>query len=180
MNTQNTVSMKNKKQRGATMIEVIVYTAMVALVLAGIAWGVNKAFASNDVKDEMTAVTNIMGALPDVRSAAGYGTASLAPALIAQNAIPSTWSIGGTPAAPTITNAFNGAVVITGATTRATISMANVPQEACNKLAVRTSKGQNFQTTQINANTAITGEVTPAIAQAQCVDTNTIVWTSRN
>lgn len=170
-----------RRQAGMTLLEIMVVVAIIGLGLAAFAWNMNKGFNSNDQKDETSAVTTVMAALPDVRSSSGYGTASLLPQLVAQDAIPTTWKVGGTAGAPTVTNSWNGAVTVTGATTQVTISIANVPKEACNKMVVKLSKGANFQSTKVNAATAVTGEYTSATAQTDCsAAANTIVWTTRN
>lgn len=168
-----------KNQKGMTLIETIVVLALVGLALAGLAWGINKAFGGSDIKDEQTAVTTLIGSLPDIRTSAGYGAANtnLMPQLIAQNAIPTNWPVsGGVPS-----NAWGGTISVASTGTAVAITSTQVPQEACNKLVVKLSKGANFQTTKIGANTAVTGEVTAATAQAQCAaGANTIVWTTRN
>lgn len=169
-----------RRQAGMTLLEIMVVVAIIGLALGAFAWNMNKGFNANDQKDESAAITTIMAALPDVRSSTGYGTATLLPALVAQNAIPTTWKVGGTAAAPTVTNSWNGAVTITGATAQATIQMTNVPQEACNKMVVKLSRGANFQQTKVNAATAQSGEYSPTQAQTDCTATNTIIWTTRN
>lgn len=170
---------KIAKQAGYSLLEIIVVMAIIGLALAGLAWGINKAFGSNDIKDESTAITSIMSSIPDLRTSTGYGAAgtNLVPQLIAQNAVPSTWAvIAGVPQ-----NAWNGTVAITSNLSYATITLTNIPQEACNKMAVKLSRGNNFQSTKIGANTAITGEVTGAEAQTQCAaGANTLAWTTKS
>lgn len=167
-----------KRQKGFSLLEIIIVIAIIGLALAGLAWQINKGFNANEIKDESSAVTSVMAAVPELRTSAGYGAAGtdLVPALIAQNAIPTTWSIiAGAP-----TNAWSGAVTVKSNVNNVTITSASIPMEACNKMVVKLSRGANFQSTKIGGGTAITGEVTAAQAQAQCTASNTIAWTTQS
>lgn len=180
MNTkQHTKRKISRKQKGFTLIEIMVAVAIIAIGLSALAWAINKAFSGNDIKDESAAITKLMAAVPDLRTTSGYGASgsNLVPALIAQNEIPTTWPVvAGVPQ-----NSWGGTIAVTSNVSNVRISSSGMSQEACNKLAVKLSRGANFQTTKINASTDIPGEVTPAQAQAQCVaGTNTIVWTTQN
>lgn len=164
------------KQAGFSLIEIMVVLVIAGLILAGVAWAINKSFNSNDIKDTNTALTSVMSSIPELRTTTGYGAAgtNLMPALIAQNSIPSVWPvISGVPQ-----NAWNGTVAVTSGVSFANIVLTQVPQEACNKLTTKISSGSNFRTTQINSNTAITGPVTATVAASQCTDSNTITWTT--
>ena len=67
-------------------------------------------------------------------------------------------------------------MAVTSAVNFVNVALTQVPQEACNKLTTKISRGANFQSTTINAGTAIVGEVSGAVAQAQCTASNTITW----
>ena len=168
------------KQAGFSLIEIMVVLVIAGLILAGVAWGINKSFNSNDIKDTNTALTSVMSSIPELRTTTGYGAdgTSLTPALVAQNSVPSVWPNTGTQAAPTIKNAWNGNVTVLSRVDHAELTLTAVPKEACNKLTTKISSGSNFRTTKIGTNPAITGPVTAAQAAAQCVDDNTISWTT--
>lgn len=178
MKTYSHLRARNKNE-GFTLIEFIVVVALAAIVVGALAWSINKAFGSNDTKDEAAAVTKVMAAIPDLRGVNGYGTAAtnLVPQLIAQNEIPSTWQvIAGVPK-----NSWGGNVTVVSQVSYVDIASAGISQEACNKLATKLSRGNGFKQTKINAAAAIVGEVTSAAAAAACVDgTNTITWSTQS
>lgn len=166
-----------RKQSGFTLLETLVVLAIAGLALAALAWGINKAFMSNDIENEATSLTKIMSALPDLKGSAGYGAdgTNLVPQLITQNEIPSDLTISG----GALTNEWDGAVTVVSHVTYVDISSANLPEEACNKLAVRLSHGANFKQTTINGGAAIVGEVTSDVASTQCTSApNTITWST--
>ncbi len=167
------------KNEGFTLIEFIVVVALAAIVIGALAWSINKAFGSNDVKDEGAAITKVMAAIPDLRGTAGYGAANtnLVPQLIAQNEIPSTWQVvAGVPK-----NSWGGNVAVISQVSFVDITSAGVSQEACNKLATKLSRGNGFKQTKINAAAAIVGEVTSSAAAAACVaGTNSITWSTQS
>lgn len=179
MSTKQTINRgKGRKQQGLTLLEGLVWLALAGIVIAGVAAFINRSFNSSDLKDEQTALTSIMTALPELKSSSGYGASgtNLVPQLIATDAIPDQWSVqSGVPY-----HAWGGTVAVTSNGPTVTITATQIPQDACVKMVPRLSKGSNFQTTQIGSNAAITGEVTSATATTQCGASNTIAWTTRN
>ncbi|MFD2274656.1 type 4 pilus major pilin [Undibacterium arcticum] len=76
-------------------------------------------------------------------------------------------------------NLYGGTVQVVSNGPNYTITQNSVTASGCIKLATKVSRGGTFATTKINANTAIVGEVTAAVAGTQCsAATNTIAWTT--
>ncbi len=58
------------KQAGFSLIEIMVVLVIAGLILAGVAWGINKSFNSNDIKDTNTVVELNQSAVAAEASAA--------------------------------------------------------------------------------------------------------------
>jgi hypothetical protein len=155
-----------KKQRGATILEYIIYSVLALGVLAGIAvFSVNANNKSNALalaKDMAGAQINIKG----FYQGGGFGTGSLNSALNnAANVIPSDWTSSGS----TITGQGSTTIVFTGATTTFTMSIAKLNQDTCQQL-LAASSGSQWSSVTVSgtaAGTAITSwPITQAVASA--------------
>lgn len=158
-----------KKQKGFTLMEIIVVLALAGLILAGLAWGINRAFSANDVKNEAQGITGVLAALPDLRGAGGYPSGDLMDVLEAQEAIPSAWASG--------TNSWGGAVGVEGSGSGVVISTGSVPKAACNKLIMKLAGGGNFASVTIGG-TAVGSPVTATSVAAACGGSNDIEFTT--
>jgi prepilin-type N-terminal cleavage/methylation domain len=165
----------NKIHSGVTLLEVIA----VIMILGGILYAyLGRQGTANDQASVNTEQGHIAmlsnGISGNLWQSSGYPTGDLYSFLKDQKLIPSDMTDSGTG----MKNSYGGAVVATGATTYYTISSANLPKQACIKLAMQLSKSGSFATTTING-TALTGEVSPAQGSSGCSsDSNTVVWKS--
>jgi len=166
-----------RRQRGASLLEGIAYLGIAAIIILGAVSLLISAFSGADTNrllQETTAIRTSVKKLYMGQSAS-YGTASLNTDLIAANAFPTTLAVSGA----NVTDAWNGAVDVTGATSQFTISYALVPKDVCiNALAA--SSGWIKLT--VNGNDIATFPITPTVATANCDNSvnsaNTIVWTA--
>lgn len=166
------------RQRGASLIETLSYLGVAAVIIGGAAMLISNAFSganSNRSVQEIVSL-QIESKKLFMGQQAGYGTTSFNDTLIAAKKIPSTLKVS---APSTITNSWNGAVVLSGATggTTFTISYASVPQEVC--VDILTALGtQNWTGLTVNG-TARSVPVTPANATTWCAaGSNTVMWHS--
>lgn len=170
--------LKRNKQTGASLIEIISYLGVASIVIIGAVMLLGTAFggaSSNRAMQEVSALQLNVKKL-HMAQGGGYGTASMNETLIKAGQIPST--LKAQTASPWgITNSWNGAVVITGATSNFTIEYAGIPQAICVDLL--SSQGGSQWSGITVGGSAVATPVTPAAAAAACSGaTNTIVWTS--
>lgn len=166
------------RQRGASLIESLSYLGVAAIVVGGAAMLISQAFGganSNRAVQEIVSL-QIETKKMFMGQQAGYGTTNFNNVLIAGDKVPATLSVSGTS---TITNAWNGAVALSGATSGSTftISYAAVPQDVC--VDMLTALGtQNWVGLTVNG-TVRSVPVTPANATTWCVSGgNTVMWHS--
>lgn len=177
--TNNFKRQKNKrqKQRGFLSIEAII---VIVVVLALLGLGASKfdMLGSNaDATEELSNVQSLFANTKSLKTSTGYGAtgADLVPALIATKSVPKNMTIS----SGALYNLHNGTVTVVSNGTTFTLSENSIPAEACIKLATKISRAGTFASTKINSNTATTGEVSSAVAAAQCTGaTNTVAWTS--
>lgn len=166
------------RQRGASLLEGIAYLGIAAIIILGAVSLLVSAFANaqtNRASEELVALRTGTVKLFMAQSAS-YTTANLTDQVIGAKANPTTLTVSGTSPSRTLTNAWNGGVVITGATSQFTISYASVPQDACVTLM---SSSAGWVSAQVTGQTLrTTTPVTPAQAASDCGATNTITWTA--
>jgi hypothetical protein len=172
-----------QRQRGASLLEGIAYLGIAAIVILGAVSLLTSAFSNaltNRASEEVVSIRTGVIKLFMAQSA-NYGTADMTGLLISAGVFPNTLSQ--TPAvgqaAAAVVNAWNGAVIVTGANSQFTISYASVPENACINLL---SGATGWAQIAVNGNAGIGvngAQITPANAIAACTtNTNTIVWTS--
>jgi hypothetical protein len=170
----NPMSRALNRQAGASLLEAIAFLGVAATIIVGAVALLSTAFSSarsNRSHEEVMAISTGVKRLY-MSQAGSYGTVDMTAALANAKIFPSTLAvIGGA-----VTNAWNGAVVVTGATSTFTISYADVPQEVCVELVA-----DSVQWIGVSVNgTALTLPSTVAAASAACnAAANTVVWTGR-
>lgn len=165
-----------RSQRGASLLEVIAYLGIAAIVVLGAVSLLNSAFASAQSNRTLEEVVSIRTGVKRLYmgQASNYGTTEITTQMIAAGIMPATLSSSSTGAQ----NVWNGAVIIKGATTKFTISYANVPSAAC--IAVLSGATGWSSVATGNATPISTFPITPAAAQTACDagNANTITWTA--
>lgn len=163
------------KQRGLTLIEVIVALGIGALVIGGALSLYASASSSQygtQLNSDLSAVRSSVKSLYSGQG--GYGVGSLNSVLITGNKVPTTMSVSGT----TIRHQQNGTLSVDGNTSNFTMTVTNIPTDVCVNLV---SSANGFVSVQVGSNTAnTTFPISPTIAASQCgsATTQTIVFTS--
>lgn len=169
-----------RRQRGASLLEGIAYLGIAAIVVIGAIALLRTAFGSANANTMLEQLSSMQTAARKLymTTQGNYGTGALDGPIIAAGAVPQGMAVNTTNS--TISNAWGGAVTLTGATTTFTISYASVPQDVCVDSLTGTTTG--FTQVAVNNAAAIPTPVSPAAATAACNVTtaagNTIVWTS--
>lgn len=166
---------KLRRQQGASLLEVISYLGVAAIVVIGAVALLTQAFSGANANRALEETVGLRTGIKKLYmgQAAGFGTGSINSTLVAASVFPSTLSISGS----TVTNAWNGAVTVTGATSTYDISYAAVPKDVCANL-VSAQGSQGWISVAVNGAAAMTPPITPATAATACgTATNTIVWT---
>ena len=166
-----------KSQAGFTVIE-----AMIAIVIGLVVVGAAVALSgdgtrSSRVQGEVTGLGQLFSQVPNLRSNSGYGPngTNLVPALRQNRAIPAQISDSGT----TLSNKWGGPITVTSNGFGYVVTTGGLPPEGCAGVVQRLSG--SALATSINGGAAITGEVTSAVATAQCGNaSNTLTFTSHN
>jgi len=167
---------KLSRQAGASLLEAIAFLGVAATIIVGAVALLSTAFSSarsNRSQEEVVAISTGVKRL-FMSQAGAYGTGDLNEALIRAKIFPSTLAVSGT----TVSNAWNGAVAVTGNTATFDISYANVPQDVCVELVA--TSGQ-WIGVSVNGGAAMTPPIALAAASEACsgATTNTILWTAR-
>lgn len=163
-------------QRGASLLEGIAYLGIAAIVVLGAVSLLISAFGSaqtNRATEELVGLRTATNRL--FMGQGGYGAAVLTDQLIAARVQPTSLAIGGAAPNRTLTNAWNGAVVITGAGAQFTVSYAAVPEDVCITLLTSTAGWASVQVTGQAARNVF--PITPIQADADCGAVNLITWT---
>lgn len=179
---QQTKGMQMRKigrcsQWGASLVESIAFLGVAAVVVYGAVSLLSQAFGGANSNQALTEVISLRTQIKKIYmgQSAGYGVGSMNATLVLQNAFPSSLTVS---APSTVTNAWNGAVVITGATATFSISYAGVPADICSNL-VAVQGGTGWTSIAVNGAAALTLPITPTAAGTACnAASNTIVWTA--
>jgi hypothetical protein len=164
------------RQRGVSLLEMIAYLGVAATVIVGAIALLSNAFGSartNRTQQEVAAISTGVRRL-FMGQAGAFGTGSLNAQLAAARVFPSTLAVSG----DAVSNAWNGAVTVTGNTTTFTISYDNLPQEVCVELLTTSNQ---FLNVAANGGAPLSPPVALAQATAQCTEavSNAVVWADR-
>jgi prepilin-type N-terminal cleavage/methylation domain-containing protein len=134
-----------KDQSGFTLIEALVVMVVGVAVLAGAAAGIGRLFAASNVSTEAQNITLLSANIKGMKDGpSGYAALSMVNAA-AFKAIPENMTMGGTAAAPTIVNLWNGDVTVApvsaGGNKSFSIKYEGVPEDACKQLALKLKGG---------------------------------------
>jgi len=169
-----------KKQAGFTAIELIVVLIVGLGIIALAAGKMDQLFGNSNLSEELSNVNSIFANARSLKTSSGYGTSGtdLTAQLVAINGVPRNMSV----VSGVMYNLWGGSVPVVSTGSGFTVTSNTVPQDACIKASTKISKGGTFSTIKINANTAITGEVTSAVATTQCnsATANTLVYSSNS
>lgn len=167
------------RQQGASLLEGIAYLGIAAIVVLGAVSLLTSAFSGAQTNRAIEEVISIRTAVKKLYmgQSSGYGTGSLNANLITAKVLPTSLpSNSGTGA---ITNAWNGAVTITGANANFTIDYANVPPEVCVNMLVASSGWESVDTGASAPILAANFPITPAAAATACGNAATnVTWTA--
>jgi PilS N terminal len=114
----------SRRQRGVSLLEAIAYLGVAATIIVGAVALLSSAFSgarSNRAQEELTAISTGVKRLY-MSQPGSFGTGSLNATLITAKVFPSTLAVD----AGNVSNAWNGAVTVTGNTTVFDISYAEV------------------------------------------------------
>jgi hypothetical protein len=164
------------KQAGASLLEIISYLGIASVVILGAVMLLNSAFGGANANRALNEVTSIQMNVKKLfmGQQAGFGTGSLNTTIATAQKFPTTLRVAGA----NVFNAWNSAVVVTGANNQFTISYAGVPQDVCIDLI---SGSAGFESVAVNGAAAMATPITPAQAAGATgcnAATNTIVWRS--
>jgi hypothetical protein len=164
------------RQRGASLLEGIAYLGIAAIVVLGAVSLLTNAFGSAESNRTSEEVTSIRTAVRKLYMGQPYTAAVLNPTVSSAGVFPATLQSGALGA---VTNAWGGAVVVTGTGPTFTVSYAAVPQDVC-ITTLSTASGW----TQVAVNGAAPLQqfpITPATAAGATgcgLPANTIVFTA--
>lgn len=165
-------------QRGATLIEMMVFVALGLIVLAVAGATIAMTINASNISTDSENLGSVLIHTRDLRDVSGYGAAGtdLVPQLAKIKGIPANMTVvGGVPY-----NYWNGAITNVSTGLGYTVTTPNLPQDACVKQTTKLSMPGTYSVS-INGGAAIVGLVTQAAAQAGCSGaTNTIAFTSLN
>lgn len=168
------------RQRGASLIEIISYLGVAAIVIIGAVMLLSGAFSSANSNRAIQEISALQLAVKKLYmgQTAGYGTAAMNEQLIKAGQVPST--LNHVASAPwSITNAWNGAVTVSGNSTTFEISYGSIPQNICIEVLTGLgTQGWNAIMAGDTGATAVALPATVAAATTACSTTNVIRFRS--
>ncbi|MCY4005267.1 MAG: type 4 pilus major pilin [Rhodobacteraceae bacterium] len=146
------VQRRHRAERGATLIEAVLFTVIaLGLVTGGVVLyeQATKSARTNETVRMLTSLQSQVRAL--FQSQASFGTADLASVLIAANAMPSAFqkdsnSDGDNDA---LVSPFGSDVTVTGATSSFTVEIEDVPVDICARVVAFDASGNGLAGTGI-------------------------------
>lgn len=164
-----------RRQRGASLLEVIAYLGIAAIVVMGAVSMLGTAFSNAQANRTLEEVVSIRTGVKRLYmgQTVSYGTGDMTSQSINARILPATLATDN----GTAKNAWNGAVTITGGTSTFTIKYANVPKDACISLL---SGASGWSKVKVGAtNDIVNFPLSPGDATTVCSgDTNEISWTA--
>lgn len=165
-----------RRHRGVTMLEVLIWLGIAALILAGAAYAGNTAMHQHRVNQARQQLMEMQARIAPLYHAHGaLGSAEITQMLINRGTIPSRM-VSGAGASQSVTNPWRGAVTVHGlGVAEFAITYAAVPRAACAELATSFADGEGggFLDVQVNS-TTLSPPVTPAEVDSACVASNTL------
>lgn len=161
------------KQLGASLLEAIAFIAISAIVIYGAVALIKSSFSGTNTNEAVSELSTIRtGAKSLFSGSGGYGSGNLNSVLINAQVFPSTMAVSGS----TVTNPWNGSVVVTGASQQFTINYPNVPQDVCVKTV--TGSGSGWDGLTVNG-AAVALPANPNTANTACsASSNTLLYTA--
>lgn len=143
------------------------------LMIAGVSITVSQLFSGGKVSETQQAISNIRMNTQQMFTGSLDYTGLDNVVAIKSGLIPKKFLKGGAP-----TNGWGGAITIAAGTDTGTftIALADIPQDACTKMAVHDIT--SWDAVAVNGG-AVDKTGNPAAAAALCTETNTIVYTAR-
>jgi len=166
------------RQRGATMLEIMAWLAIAALIIGGAIAGIASAWSGSKESKESEHTIALFANTKKLQSVNGYGPAgtNLVPGLIAVGGVPSDMTVSG----GTLVNRYGGTNTIVSTGLGYTVTVPNLPTAACVTVAKNASSAGGV-TTKINGGAASTAPIDTASAAAACTSaSNSLVFTLAN
>ena len=170
----------NKVTRGFTLMEVLLVIAVGAgLIIASIVFYQQADGGSKLTQAFQQVQSTVSGVRQLYSSRSSYGTIDLTETAVDNNVFPSSMlDVNGDPRNP-----WGGEVGIEGSGTTFTITLPDVPRDACGKLISQNASGfgGGLISLEVNGTAATSTNIDPVAATALCdeVDANEIIWELR-
>jgi type II secretory pathway pseudopilin PulG len=183
LNSVYATKLRKSRERGATMMEVIAYLAIAAVIIAGVLVLLSVAFGQSKTATALTQLNQIQTAVRTLYSGQSNYQGLSTKVIVDSKALQQSMISGNT-----LRSAFNGTITITpasttdgGANSAFDVVFANVPQDACQQMLTK-DMGRGLY--EAGANTTAQQPNLPfTLAQAttSCSATyNTVTWTFGN
>jgi prepilin-type N-terminal cleavage/methylation domain-containing protein len=170
------LKLKNIRQRGISLIEVLASIAIMALIIAGAVSLFSSAESSQRANNFLLDLTQVRTVVKKMyANQSDYGTADITNALRNSGMLPTRMVNRNNAIFYEITG---GAVTVTGAGATFTVTFTNVPGSACNSV-IGALQANTWSRVRMGTATAIDIPVNPATTAAQCVDGVQMTFTSR-
>lgn len=161
--------MRNNRQGGFTLIEIMVVLVLGIIIVAVAAGGVGRAFSSNDATTEVRNIHDLMTNIQSLKGTDGYSSVSTQ-LLYRVDGLPTPLT---TTDGTSVLNSWDGAVTVNGSATAFTVNYAGVPAASCIQIATKIAEAG-----VMNVHVGSTAVTTSAQANTGCAaDTNTMSFT---
>lgn len=121
-----------RKEKGASLIEIIAYLGVAGMVIGGalaMYTGASSTQASNQMISDVTGVRTAVRSLWS--SSANYGGVNMLATLFTASRLPTTWSVVGSGATMTAVHQLNGSVGVEGLTANFAITLDSLSEDIC-------------------------------------------------